>query len=228
MFELCGYETVIRGSSSFCSLSLFSADEWLGYEYASDIKYFHNTGYGRPLSGILGIPWVNASFAALEKSTTTPKSKSKSKNETQTQTQSETQQDLYISFTHREVPPMILTALGLYNNSAYTGSNNINATMPEDKINHNRVWRSSEILPFLTNIGIERMSCEKSFGFNDGDYYRILVNDGPMPLVECRDGPGGSCSRGKFGDFIRERMDGFGGFNEGCGGDFEEELRIYE
>lgn len=37
MQEMCGYETVIRGSSDFCSLDLFRADEWLAFEYANDI-----------------------------------------------------------------------------------------------------------------------------------------------------------------------------------------------
>ena len=36
MSELCGYETLIRGSSSFCSPKLFNSDEWLGFEYAND------------------------------------------------------------------------------------------------------------------------------------------------------------------------------------------------
>ena len=32
MMELCGYETVIHGSSPFCDLGLFSPDDWLGWE----------------------------------------------------------------------------------------------------------------------------------------------------------------------------------------------------
>ena len=38
MFELCGYETVIRGSSPFCSLDLFTPNEWLGFEYMNDVS----------------------------------------------------------------------------------------------------------------------------------------------------------------------------------------------
>jgi acid phosphatase len=208
MFEMCGYETVIRGSSPFCSLKLFSADEWLGFEYANDLMYFHNTGYGRPLSASLGVPWVNASVAALDDDSST--------------------QELFVSFTHRELPPTVITALGLYNNSAYTGANNVNDTMPDDRINYNRVWKSSEILPFLTNIAVEKMSCQ-SYGFDKGDYYRILNNAGPQPLVECRDGPGGSCSKKKFHKFVREREELFGDYNQACGGsDLSESLSIYK
>lgn len=209
MFELCGYETVIRGSSPFCSLNLFNSDEWLGFEYANDLMYFHNTGYGRDLSSSLGFPWVNASVAALDEESSSQK--------------------LYISFTHRELPPTVITALGLYNNSAYSGANNVNGTMPEDRINYGRAWKSSEILPFLTNIAVEKMSC-KSYGYEEGDYYRILTNAGPQPLVDCRNGPGGSCSRKNFLDFVKERDELFGDYNKACGGDDElpSSLSIYQ
>ena len=209
MFELCGYETVIRGSSPFCSLQLFTPDEWLGFEYANDLMYFYNTGYGRDLSPSLGFPWVNASVAALDDDSQS--------------------QDLYVSFTHREFPPTVLTTLGLYNNSAYTGANKVNETMPLDRINYNRVWKSSQILPFLENIGLEKLSCQ-SYGFDEGDYYRVLNNAGPQPLVECRDGPGGSCSSKQFHDFIAEREELFGDFNEACGGgsDLPSSLSIYQ
>lgn len=36
MQQLCGYETVIRNSSDFCSLDLFTPEEWLGFEYTSE------------------------------------------------------------------------------------------------------------------------------------------------------------------------------------------------
>ncbi|OOQ82638.1 putative histidine acid phosphatase [Penicillium brasilianum] len=207
MFELCGYETVIRGSSPFCSPTLFSSDEWLGFEYANDLMYFHNTGYGRDLSPVLGFPWVNASVAALD-------DKSSS-------------QELYFSFTHREVPPTVIAALGLYNNSAYTGTNQVNETMPNNTINYNRAWKSSEILPFLTNIAIEKMSCQ-SYGYEEGEYYRVLNNAGPQPLVGCRDGPGGSCSKDKFHDFIEERGGSFGDYNKACEvNDLPSSLSIY-
>lgn len=33
----------------------------------------------------------------------------------------------------------------------------------------------------------------------------------------CRDGPGGSCSKGKLHDFIAERGESFGDYNKACG-----------
>lgn len=199
---LCGYETVIRGSSPFCSLDLLSPNEWLGFEYANDVQYHYNTGYGNPASGAIGFPWVNATFQTLM-------------SEQNSQSNSTTDQDLYISFTHRELPPTVLVALGLFNNSAFSGSNNINGTMPTDRINHRRAWKSSNILQFLTNVAVEKMECD-SFAFDKGTYYRVLVNDSPQSLDGCSDGPGESCKGESMGAWLDGRAEVVGRFGEVC------------
>ena len=207
---------MIRGSSPFCSLDVLSPDEWLGFEYTNDLQYFYNTGYGNPVSGAIGFPWVNATFNTLMST------QNNASNAT-------TDQDLYVSFTHRELPPTVLVALGLFNNSAFSGANLINATMPLDTINHHRAWVSSNFLQFLTNIAIEKMECN-SFGFQAGTYYRALVNDAPQTFEGCRSGPGESCSEDKLGDFLAERAAVVGNFGEMCQVDYTNStdvLRIY-
>lgn len=195
MQELCGYETVIRGLSPFCDLDVFSANDWLGFEYMNDIRYHYNSGYGSPIAGALGFPWLNATASSLL---------------------AEDGQDIYVSFTHRELPPTVIVAMGLYNNSAFSGSNDINATMPLTTQNYQRVWRSSHILPFLTNIAIERMKCD-SYGFAVDEYVRVLVNQGTQPLPGCAGGPGETCTTARFEEWVRERGELFGGFSEKCG-----------
>ena len=208
MQELCGYETVIRGDSPFCSLDLFTANEWLQFEYTNDIMYHLNVGYGFPQAGNIGFPWVNATAQQLMASGNSTGSL----------------QDLYVSFTHRELPPTVLVALGLFNNSDFSGADNINGTMPTDQINPRRAWESSKILPFLTNIALERLECD-SYGFQDnstatGEYYRVLVNQSPQLLPGCADGPGFSCSRSGFEKVIEARGELFGGFSDACGVDY--------
>lgn len=220
MQQLCGYESVIRGTSPFCSLSLFSPDEWLAFEYTNDLMYHHNTGYGNPVSGAIGYPWLNATAAALASSSTNS---------------SGSAQDLYVSFTHRELPPTVLVAMGLFNGSAFTGTNDPNATMPTDMLNHRRAWKSSHILPFLTNIAVEKMSCD-SYGYEDSgdaEYYRALVNSSPQPLPGCVDGPGESCAASSFAKWVQERGQLVGGFKEACADSGEESsggdvLSIYD
>ncbi|KAK3674053.1 hypothetical protein LTR78_005900 [Recurvomyces mirabilis] len=202
MQEWCGYDTVIRGSSPFCSPSLFRADEWLQFEYSQDIMYHYNTGYGQPLSGTIGFPWLNATLNTLSAPP------------------SEDDQDIYVSFTHRELPPTVLVALGIFNNSESTGINNPNATMPLDRINYHRQWVSSYILPFLTNVAIEQMNCSASYGYEnvtDPTFYRVVVNQSPQTLPDCYDGPLESCSASGMQKLVQKRGEMFGNFSAACG-----------
>ncbi|KHN98480.1 Histidine acid phosphatase, eukaryotic [Metarhizium album ARSEF 1941] len=211
MQAMCGYDTVIRGSSPFCSTDLFSPDEWLQFEYGQDIQYHYNTGYGSPYAGAIGFPWVNTTLDLLSADTSA--------------------QDLYISFTHRELPPTALVALGLFNNSIFSGGSDVNATMPLDQINYNRAWVSSRILPFLTNIAIERMNCtsnqtvstaqnkngSSSSPASASTYYRVLLNRSPQVLPGCFDGPGQSCSSKGLQTFMQQRADMFRNYTSVCG-----------
>jgi len=202
MQQWCGYETVVRGRSPFCSLDLFRADEWLQFEYGQDIMYHYNTGYGSPYSGAIGFPWLNATLGLLSGP------------------QDNNTQDLYVSFTHRELPPTVLVAMGLFNNSELTGANEINATMPLDRVNWHRQWVSSYILPFLTNVAIEKMNCSASYGYEnatDPTFYRVLVNRSPQTLPDCHDGPVESCSAAGMASFVRERGQLFGDYSSICG-----------
>jgi len=202
MMELCGYESVIRGISPFCDLDLFTPDDWLGWEYSADIQYHYNVGYGNQVSGYVGLPWLNATASLL--------------------LSDKSSEDLYVSFTHRELPPMVIVAMGLFNNSAFGGSASaINDTMPLDRINYRRAWKSSHILPFLGNLAIERLNCTGSYGYDNGEYYRVLVNSAPQPLPDCEDGPGTSCSRKGFETYLQDRVDMFQGFSEKCGVDYD-------
>lgn len=128
-------------------------------------------------------------------------------------------QVLYVSFTHRELPHTVLVAMGLFNNSELSGADNINTTMPLNRINYNRRWVSSYILPFLTNIAVERMNCSASYDYDDesdSTYYRVLVNDSPHTLPGCFDGPSESCSASGSQDFLSERATVFGGYSQEC------------
>ncbi|KAJ0165335.1 Acid phosphatase PHO1 [Colletotrichum tanaceti] len=206
MQQLCGYETVIRGRSPFCDLDLFSPDDWLAWEYTEDIRYHYNSGYGLDASGYVGLPWLNATANLLLQDETPD-------------------EDMYVSFTHRELPPMVAVAMGLFNNSDLTGGAGgdarINDTMPLDRINYRRAWRASNILPFLGNIAIERLNCSAAYGYDHGDFYRVLVNSAPQPLPGCADGPGTSCSRDGFRDFLQQRVDMFSGFSDKCGVEYD-------
>jgi hypothetical protein len=72
-------------------------------------------------------------------------------------------QDLYVSFTHRQLPPVVLVAMGFFSNSAFSAAADVNATMPLTTQNYGRAWKSSNIIPFLANVAVEKMRCD-SYG----------------------------------------------------------------
>ncbi|KAG5928282.1 hypothetical protein E4U42_000940 [Claviceps africana] len=218
MQAMCGYDTVIRGSSPFCSTDLFSPDEWLQFEYGQDIQYHYSVGYGSPYSGAFGFPWLNATMGLLSADAAA--------------------QDLYIAFTHRELPPAVLVAMGLFNNSQFSGGNHVNDTMPLDQINSHRAWVSSRIIPFLGNVAIERMNCTSYHGITSQPrnkngsnepvssdaattYYRVLINQSPQVLPGCFDGPAQSCSADGMREFLQHRGDMFSAYSSICGNTYQ-------
>lgn len=193
MQELCGYETVIRGSSPFCRV--FTAEEWLSFEYYFDIKYYYSFGYGNNLSPSLGMPWVVATSDLLNATTAT-------------------YQDLYISVVHREMLPFVLTALGVYNDSKDADGTHVNPTFPLDQINYQRAWKSSKFVPFLGHIALERLQCTSMV--HTGKFVRILVNSAPQSLPRCTQGPGASCPLAQYMDYITRQDESFENFSNAC------------
>ncbi|KAG9241015.1 histidine phosphatase superfamily [Calycina marina] len=201
--QLCGYESAITGKKSdICHV--FTDDEWMAYEYAWDLKYLYMVGHGNPLSPYLGFPWLNTTAELFEKF--------------HDDHAKEGGQRFFLSFTHREVPPFIATALGLFNSS-----NAFAEEFPTDRINWSRSWKMAELIPFLGHVGIEKMTCKRSgagLGAEaDGgnEYVRIIANTAPRPIPFCQDGPGASCSFEGFKTLVADGMSAFGDFDRVCG-----------
>jgi hypothetical protein len=104
-------------------------------------------------------------------------------------------------------PPFVITALGLFNET--------NSSMPVDSINYERSWKTSQILPFLANVGLERLSCNatatgtganatggNTSGSESTFFIRTLVNSATIPIPGCASGPSGSCPLNNFTSFI--------------------------
>jgi hypothetical protein len=207
--SICGYESAIRGKKSpICGL--FSDAEWLSYEYAWDMKYAHMVGPFNPLSNYLGFPWLNSQSKLLSKidenseligdeSSGWPK-----------------EQRLFFYFTHREVPPFVATALGIFNSSSSEGYDEF----PTTHVNHVRAWKMSDLIPFLGHVGMEKMTCERPVA-KDGtsekeEFIRFIANTAPRPLPLCQNGPGASCPFKEFKKIVSAGMEKYGDFNGVC------------
>lgn len=214
MQQLCGYESAINGKvSQMCAV--FTDIEWLSYEYAWDLKYYYMVGPANPLSLYLGYPWLNVTASLFERfhgvdhdSGHQQASAMRVRNP---------DQRFFVSFTHREVPPFLATALGLFNSSSA-----IEETFPTDRINFGRAWKMAELIPFLGHIGMEKMTCTAESGADvdpitgEAEFVRVIANLAPRPIQQCQDGPGASCEFHRFVDFVHEGLEQYGDFKGAC------------
>lgn len=176
-------------------------------------------GHGNPLSPYLGFPWLNTTaelFAAFHAPVHNSSEKDKGSIDTDSHIPHDNGQRFFLSFTHREVPPVIATALGLFNSSnAYAEE------FPTDRVNWSRSWKMAELIPFLGHVGIEKLTCDRGTG--DGEFVRIIANSAPRPIPNCQDGPGASCAFDGFEKLVREGMRVYGDFEGVCGNGKEKE-----
>ncbi|KAH3911794.1 hypothetical protein HBI56_139160 [Parastagonospora nodorum] len=197
--SLCGYESAILGARSpICAV--FTDAEWMAYEYHWDLKYAYMVGPLNPLSPYLGFPWLQTQaelFAHIDTHSTPGGSWPDP-------------QRFFLSFTHREVPPFVATALGLFNSSS-----SATEEFPTDHINWTRAWRMSDLIPFLGHVGMEKMSCERGDA-EAGEYVRFIANTAPRPIPQCQSGPGASCPFEEFKEFIGEGAKAHEDFHKVC------------
>lgn len=65
MQEMCGFETIVRGSSPWCDV--FDENDWDNFEYARDIIHYYRAGPGTPYAGAMGWLWLNATTTLLRR-----------------------------------------------------------------------------------------------------------------------------------------------------------------
>jgi acid phosphatase len=64
MQEMCGFETIVRGSSPWCHV--FTIEDWDHFEYARDLIHYYRAGPGNPYAGAMGWLWLNATTNLLK------------------------------------------------------------------------------------------------------------------------------------------------------------------
>ena len=63
MQEMCGFEILVRGNSSWCDV--FTRDEFLAFEYARDVLHYYRAGPGNKYAASMGWLWLNATKSLL-------------------------------------------------------------------------------------------------------------------------------------------------------------------
>lgn len=208
--SICGYESAILGKrSEICGV--FTDAEWYSYEYAWDMKYAHMVGPLNKLSNHMGMPWLSAQYDLFEKIDSEEPTTSGAFGGWPED------QRLFIYFTHREVPPLVATVLGIFNSSAQCGYDEF----PTTHVNWARAWKMSDLIPFLGHVGMESLVCERPIAKDGGavdrkQYIRFIANTAPRPLPLCQSGPGASCPFEEFREIIKAGNKKYGDFDKVC------------
>jgi hypothetical protein len=126
---------------------------------------------------------------------------------------------LHAFFTHRESPAFVATFLNLYNDTV-NGMPAASVPPATEFRPEPRQWRTSELVPFLGHIALERFSCgiqdPASASVAEGkkdtsnDYVRAMVNGKFERMIGCDDGLGRACRWDTFEKWVDARLEVWG------------------
>jgi len=202
MQELCGFETIAKGSSHWCDA--FTHDEWESFEYARDLLHYYRAGAGNPYGATMGWLWLNATANLLRSGSEAG--------------------ELFFSFVHDgDIVPM-LAALDLFPREPELPTSHVlhNRTWRTSDVvpmggrviferlicpAPRHCWDNA---PFYPN----HIYCEEE---REEVYVRVNANDGIVAIPGCDDGPGSSCELEKFMERVQKKGEEVGGFGKVCG-----------
>ncbi|KAL4794351.1 histidine phosphatase superfamily [Aspergillus venezuelensis] len=188
MQEMCGFETLVRGSSPWCGV--FTREDWDDFEYARDLVHYYRAGPGNKYSGAMGWLWLNATEGLLREGPGVG--------------------EMFFSFVHDGDISPFLDALDIFKNKKY------DPELPITHRAKDRIWRTSTAMPMGGRIILERMTCQTSSNgaSRHGPFVRVNINDKIVPLQYCKSGPGSSCPLAEFSAHVVRRGREVGEFEE--------------
>jgi acid phosphatase len=197
MFEMCGFEIMVRGVSPWCNI--FTNTDWEDFEYGRDLLHYYRAGPGNKYAGAMGFLWLDATTRNILNHTAAAKS-------------------LYASFVHDgDIIPLIAT-LGLLD-EAIDPHTHKPALLPSQHRLWDRKWRTSDIVPMGGRVVFERITCDQTLHpVQHRRFVRLLINDGHIKLGNRTGGLlGHDMTVGEFEGMVEEMRLEFGDFKSICG-----------
>lgn len=214
MQELCGFETLVRGSSPWCDV--FSHEDWLNFEYARDVLHYYRAGPGNKYGPAMGWLWLNATAGLMRRAPDAGR--------------------LFFSLYGPlfVIPVWELRVALTSENSVHDGdiipmlaALDLSPSEQHLPVTHRpqeRAWRTSQVVPMNGRTIFELHSCNSSRPRPNANnkksqehFVRININDGIVSLPTCTSGPGSSCPLEDFLALVRRRGVEIGDFREICG-----------
>lgn len=162
MLQLCSYETVALGYSSFCKL--FTQDDFVNYEYFYDLTFYYSNGPGSPVSAAQGKGYLQEYLARFTGQFPQPLS---ALNETydNTTTYFPLNNSIYADATHEVI---VLDTLVAFNLTALFKGPPLNAAHND----HQNTFVASKQVPFATHFTTQVLSCP---AYNQTKQIRFIV-----------------------------------------------------
>jgi hypothetical protein len=230
MFSMCPYEYATLGRSSFCSL--FTEQEWKDFEYAIDLSFYANFGYGAPSGRAQGIGYVQELAERLQSRLIMSSDSSINYTYDDNTRDFPLSQPFYMDMSHDNVIIAVLAALGLDYFKA--GPHGLPTTVPHSPP-HN--FNAKEVSPFGARLFTEVWTCPKDISFDHlqeqmyknpdlssqsetTDYIRFVLNNAPVSAKGlCIDAVNGFC---RMDEFLKKApgLDKEAMYQEACFGDY--------
>ncbi|KAF9698195.1 hypothetical protein EKO04_003905 [Ascochyta lentis] len=187
MQEMCGFETTVRGKSSWCDV--FTQSEFLAFEYARDVLHYYRAGPGQKYAAAMGWLWLNATLNLMLAGPSAG--------------------PVFFSFVHDgDIAPMI-TALEVIADTEHLPTTHIahDRRWRKSQVSPMGGRVVFEVLACTAD----------DLGSRANKFVRLNINDGITALPDCQSGPGKSCPLGEFAARTARKGGQAGGFKEVCG-----------
>jgi hypothetical protein len=201
--SLCAYETVALGYSAFCSL--FTYEEWQGYEYSVDLAFAGNNAFQSPTGRAIGIGWVQELLAKLEHHTIDGPTANVNWTLDSSPITFPINQKLNFDFSHDTNIMSILTAFGFTQFNAVLPATHM---VPHDLIvSHMEPFAARldiEVIDAPHPILVDRTLAGASYDTGRGStqYIHFILNQRTLPLgrsfAPCGDRTDGWCELSTF------------------------------
>ncbi|KAF9015491.1 histidine phosphatase superfamily [Cyathus striatus] len=198
MQQLCAYETVALGFSSFCDL--FTEEEWKGFEYWFDLDFWYGSGPGNPAASAQGIGYVEELVSRLTQTPLTTASSTFNVTLVNNSITFPLNQSIYVDASHDTVISSILVAMNFTSLAA-------NGPLPVDHIPKHQTYFVNQIAPFATNLVGQVLSCPAS---KTPTHIRWILNDAVLPLTGikgCKSNKDGLCELQTFIKAMQQRIE---------------------
>ncbi|KEI38226.1 uncharacterized protein L969DRAFT_51010 [Mixia osmundae IAM 14324] len=186
MLNLCAYETINLGYSSFCDL--FTSQDFKDFEHAFDISFAGNNLFQSPVSAAQGLGYLQEFQARLSHVQPTFSNSSSNQTLNGSPITFPVNNTLYMDATHEVIVADVLTALNftVLSEAPPTAAGSTS----------NATFVASRVLPMGTHIVFQVANCSnESTTGKEGTFVRAILNDAVIPwgLTGCPKQKDGFC-----------------------------------